>query len=172
MTGPAETADEKASRLHSALAIEELVAANHESNKTMVALVEHVRRETEARDRKIDVLEKNNRQTRWLTYLVGGAMVILLTLAIVNAVNISATQKQEEQVSKLNSLLLDCVNSTGECGKRNAILQNQLLDQVKQYNLVGFYCARTNPLSTDPKGEKFLECMQRLYPGGPTLQGR
>lgn len=155
-----------------AVAIEDLVAANRESNRTMVALVEHVQRETAARDKKIAVIEHGNRMTRMLTYLLASAMIVVLALAVVNAYNLAATRKQADQLTQLNTFLLDCVNSTGECGRRNAEAQRQLLDKVKQYELTGFYCARNNPAIRDPEGDAFLACMKRLYPGGPTLEGR
>lgn len=175
MTDPAAN-DTYASRVS---AVEELVAANHESNKTMMALVDHVRQETEARDRKIEVIEENNRQTRLLLVLVSGAVVVLILLAIFNAIgitnarrNVQQTAAIASQVDRTNQTLLDCLNSQGTCGQVNAANQQGLLDAVKQYNLVGFYCIRTNPQTTDPKAESFLKCMQRLYPGGPTLAGR
>lgn len=153
-------------------AIEDLVEANQASNATMLALVDHVRKETEARDRKIEVLEKNHKQTRVLVLLMGFTAIVLLGLAVVNAVNISAAREQQDQVKDLNGIMLDCVNSTGACGQANAVQQARILDSVKQYELTGFYCARTNPANVDPKGEDFLACMARLYPGGPTLSNR
>jgi hypothetical protein len=162
-----------------ASAIDELVTANRQSNETMLALVEHVRKETVARDRKIDVLEQNNKQTRLLLYLVSGAVVMLLLLASFNAIGITAARQNVEQsaaiaknVDQTNATLLDCLNSRGACGQANAASQKGILDSVKQYNLVGFYCIRVNPATADPKGEAFLKCMQRLYPGGPVLERR
>lgn len=170
MTDPELSDEERADR--NASAVEELVAANHESNRTMADLVDHVRKETQARDRKIDVLEKNNKQTRMLTYMLGGTMLVLLMLAVFNAFNIAAANRQQDQIRAINATLLDCVNSTGECGRVNTANQARILDQVKQYELTGFYCIRNNPAQADPEGEQFLKCMQRLYPGGPTLNGR
>lgn len=179
MSDPAVPDEERAGRLHSALALEELVAANHSSNKTMMALVDQVRKETEARDRKIDVLEQNNKQTRLLLYMVGGAVVILVLLAIFNAIGITAARENVDTTAKIarnvdvtNQTLLDCLNSQGVCGQVNAAQQQEILDEVKKYNLVGFYCIRNNPGTADPKAEKFLKCMERLYPGGPTLTER
>lgn len=165
--------------MHDALAVEELVAANHQSNQTMLDLMDHVRRETEARDRKVDVLEENNRQTRLLLFMVGGAVVVLILLAIFNAIGITSARRNAERttaiaanVDKTNQTLLDCINSRGQCGQVNAANQLELLDEVKKYNLVGFYCIRTNTAVKDPKAIAFQACMQRLYPGGPTLSGR
>ena len=152
--------------------IDELVTANKDSNVTMLALVEEVRRETVARDRKIAVLEKNNRLVMYLTTLMCVTTVILLGLAIVNAVNIAQTRDQAAQLRAVNETLLDCVNLTAECGRANAESQKRLLDEVKKYELTGFYCIRTNPAQRDPEGEAFLDCMERLYPGGPTLSRR
>lgn len=135
-------------------AMEDLVNANSESNRTMLALVEQVRRETEARDRKIDVMERSQRQMRVLVYLVGVATVILLAVAVVNAFNIAQARDQQRQVRAIASQ------------------QPEIVERVKEYNLVGFYCIRTNPASEDPQGEAFLKCMQRLYPNGPTLLER
>lgn len=156
----------------SSSAMEDLAAANVRSNQTMLSLVEEVRADAKLRDRKIAVLEKTNRQTRLLTYLLCGATLVMLILAVFNAVNIAATKDEQRSIEQINRTLLDCVNSSGECGQINRRTQEQILDQVKAYNLVGFYCIRTNPATADPKGEKFLSCMQRLYPGGPTLGER
>lgn len=153
-------------------AIDELIAANEASNQSMLALVDSVRAETVARDRKIEVLEKNHRQLNWVIAAVCVAVVLMLGLGTVNAINLSQARAQTEQVQQINGTLLDCVNSTGACGKANAVLQQRFLDSVKQYELTGFYCIRNNPGSDDPKGENFLKCMERLYPGGPTLNGR
>jgi hypothetical protein len=162
-----------------ARALEELVAANKQSNQTMVDLVDHVQKETEARDRKVEVLEQNNAQTRLLLYMVGGAVAILILLAAFNAISISNARKNVDTTARIamkvdatNQTLLDCLNSQGVCGQVNAAQQSQILDEVKKYNLVGFYCIRTNPALKDPKGEAFLKCMERLYPGGPTLSER
>lgn len=152
--------------------IDELVSANMKSTATMHALVAEVRHETAARDRKIAVLEKNNRQTMYLIVMVGVVAVLLLGLAIVNAVNINQARVQSNQIASINGTLLDCVNSTGECGRANATSQQRLLDSVKQYELTGFYCIRNNPAVKDPDGEAFLKCMERLYPGGPKLNSR
>lgn len=156
--------------------LEELVLANHESNATMIQLVETVRDETRARGRKVDALERNQRQLRGLSILGTVAVVALLVMAVFNAVSIQVTRQNAERsavisrnVDQTNSLLLDCLNSTGKCGQLNAQQQANLLNKVKQYELTGFYCARTNPLAVDPDGKNFLACMEKLYPGGPTL---
>lgn len=168
--------DDRASALHSALVVEQLVAANEESNRTMVALVEGVRRETEARDRKVESLDNNLRQMRWVTGLVAGAIVILLTIGVFNAINLASARRSAQQTKAIaastdqtNRTLLDCVNSTGACGQINAANQAKILDTVKQYELTVIYCARTNPAAVDLKGEKFVACVAKLYPGGPTL---
>ncbi len=142
----------------------------------MLALVETVRRETEARDRKIAAMAHQQRQLRWAIVLVCVGITILLVVAAINATNIAANRKQADQIAlvaakvdRTNSLLLDCLNATGQCGKVNAEQQQRLLSEVKKYELTGFYCIRTNPADRDPRGEAFLKCMERLYPGGPTL---
>lgn len=153
-------------------AIDDLIAANESSNRSMLALVESVRQETAARDRKIDVLEKNHRQMNYVMAAVCAAIAVMLALGTVNAINLASGRAQQEQIRQLNGVMLDCVNSTGACGQANAVQQARILDSVKQYELTGFYCLRNNPGTADPKGEAFLACMKRLYPGGPTLQGR
>lgn len=168
-----ESDEERAIRVNrNSAAIEDLVTANFESNKTMVALVKQVREETAARDRKIDVMERSQRQMKLLVYMVSAVTVLLLGLAVVNAVNIAAAKDQQNSIRQINATLLDCVNSTGECGRINAQNQIEVLDRVKEYNLVGFYCIRTNPGTVDPKAEAFLKCMERVYPGGPKLERR
>lgn len=136
--------------LTSDAAIDELVAANRRSNATMVALVDEVRREADARDRKIAVLEKNNRQTAFVMVMVAVMTLLLLGLAIVNALAIDSTRDQAARLEDIAAVT----------------------DTVKQYELTGFYCIRTNPATADPEGEAFLDCMERLYPGGPMLSGR
>lgn len=168
--------DDNAAGMSNAEAVEQLVAANEESNRTMVALVEGVRRETAARDRKVEALDKNLAQLRWVTVLVGAAILILLTIGVINATNLSAARKSAKQTkdiavqtNAINQTLLDCVNSTGACGQVNAENQAKILDTVKLYELTVIYCARTNPANVDPKGDKFLVCVGKLYPGGPKL---
>jgi hypothetical protein len=171
--------DERASALHAALAVEDLVAANNESNKTMLSLVHRVREETAARDRKVDALEKAHRQMRWVIMLSVVLIVFLLTLGVINAFNLNSTRKSQRQVQAIaastdqtNRTLLDCVNSTGVCGQVNAANQAKILDTVKLYELTVLYCARTNPQPVDPSGDKFIACVAKLYPGGPTLNRR
>lgn len=163
----------------SAMAIEELISANARSTQSMERLAKYVQEETEARDRKIEALGRNQHTLRWLVVVGTAATVVLLIVAIINAANISSQRRQAarqaaiaEQVAATNRFLLDCINSTGVCGKKNIVTQNRLLTEVKQYELTGFYCIRKNPAGKDPDAEEFLKCMNRLYPGGPQLQGR
>lgn len=169
MTFPDE---DREARDRSSEAIEGLAAANMSSNATMLALVHEVRAETEARDKKIDLLERNHRQMQWLVVAVCCATVLMLTLGVVNAVNLASTRSQQDQVKDINHTLLDCVNSTGSCGQINASNQQKIVDEVKKYELIGFYCIRNNSAASDPRGENFLKCMNKLYPGGPQLEGR
>lgn len=142
--------------------MDHLAEANAASNATMLNLVEEVRRETAARDRKVDALDRSLKQMRWLTVLLGVAIAMLLTLGVINAVNLNSNRDT-------NRVVLDCVNGVGTCGQVNRANQDRLLDEVKRYNLIGFFCIRNNPASEDPKAEKFVQCMNRLYPGGPQL---
>lgn len=164
------------SALHSALVIEELISANEASNRTMLELVDTVRKETVARDRKVDALEKGHRQMRWLIALTTALVVFLITLGIVNAINLAEARKSQKSTADIakgvqdnNRTLLDCVNSTGACGQINQANQAKILDTVKLYELTVIYCARTNPATVDPKGDKFLICVKKLYPDGPDL---
>lgn len=167
------------SRLHEALALEELIRANAESSETMAALVESVHEETAARDRKLEQLAENNRQMHRLAWLLAAAMAVLMVMAVVNAVNISTARRSASQTADIardarstNQLLLDCLNATGSCGKQNAQAQKKILDEIKKYELTVIYCARTNPQQLDDSGSKFIACVDRLYPGGPDLNGR
>lgn len=159
--------------------LEELVAANQRSTDTMLSLIDTVRQETAARDRKIFAMEKQQKQLRLAIALVCVGISILVLVGIINATNIYNTRKQQDQlaavaveVDQANRVLLDCINATGECGRVNAQHQKELLDEVKKYELVGFYCIRLNPATADPKAEAFLKCMERLYPNGPVLEDR
>lgn len=178
MTDP-ESGEEPSSRLQNALAIEELVAANEASNRTMVDLVRNVQAETEARDRKVDALAKSQHMQRILSGLGVVCISLVLVLAIINAFELASTRRAAhkqamiaEQVQKTNDTLLDCLNTTGQCGQINSANQAKILDEVKKYELTGFYCIRNNPAIKDPNGEKFLKCVNELYPGGPQLNGR
>lgn len=171
--------EDRASRLRSALVVEELVAANDASNRTMIGLVESVHKETAARDRKVDALERTTHQMRLLMLIGIIAIVGLLVLAVFNAINITSARQAAhrqaaiaENVQHTNDLLLDCLNSTGTCGQVNQRNQAAILDEVKKYELTGFYCIRNNPADKDPKAEAFLKCMNQLYPGGPQLNGQ
>lgn len=168
-----ESEEDRMDRMNrNSAAMENLVSANTASNATMLSLIESVRGETAARDRKIAVLEKNHRQTQILVLMVCAATLFMLTLGVINAVNISRAKDQQMQIRQINNTLLDCLNSTGTCGQVNQANQARILEEVKRYELTGFYCIRTNPATADPKGESFLKCMKKLYPGGPELQGR
>lgn len=167
---------ERASALHSALAVEELIAANNQSNKTMMNLVERVQDETAARDRKVEALERSHRQVRWVIVLAVILALFLIALGIINAVNLNSTRRSQSQVAQIaanadqtNRTLLDCINARGACGQANAAAQRQVLNQVKLYDLTVIYCARTNPISVDADGTKFVACVKSLYPDGPTL---
>lgn len=168
--------EERSAHLHNALAVEELIAANSESNRTMATLVEKVREETAARDRKVDALEKGHRQARIVIVLVAVLVVFLIAIGVINAINLGSARKSQKQtadiaasVDRTNQTLLDCVNSTGACGQVNQANQARILDTVKLYELTVLYCARTNPRDVDSKGTKFLKCVNDLYPGGPQL---
>lgn len=156
----------------SGAALDSLVAATSRSNWTMTALLEEIRLAAEARDKKIAAIEEAAEQSRLLSYLATGGLVLLLILGVVTLYNVSLTNSQNADIAGINETLLDCVNSTGDCGRVNAASQAKILDTVKQYELTGFYCIRTNPAAMDPTGEALLACMERLYPGGPTLKNR
>lgn len=180
MTDPGSFPDTgRESELRSTLIVEELVASNNESNRTMLNLVERVREETAARDRKVDALERSHQQMRWVIGLALVLTAVLLSLAVFNAINLNATRKSQHQVALIarntaetNRTLLDCLNSTGRCGQLNAANQAKVLDTVKLYELTVLYCARTNPRDVDPKGDKFIACVNQLYPGAPQLDRR
>lgn len=161
------------------LALEELIRANAESNATMASLVERVQEETAARDRKLEQLARNNREMHRLGWLMVACMAVLVILAVFNAVNIATARTNAAQTAAIardsrstNELLLDCLNAAGTCGKANAQQQRKILDEIKKYELTVIYCARTNPQNLDESGNKFIACVDRLYPGGPDLNGR
>ncbi len=160
-------------------AVEELARANSASNDTMVRLIEHVRKDTVAQNSKIEALNRQQRTLRILLGVIGVLTLLVLLIAMYNVYNVTATRQTAKnmtdigaQVAQTNETLLDCLNSAGRCGQINAAQQRAILDEVKKYELTGFYCIRTNPQTKDPDGEDFLKCMQRLYPGGPLLQER
>lgn len=112
---------------------------------------------------------------RWIQrvlYVLVPCVVLLVVLAISNFVLLARINGIAGDVRSTNTTLLDCINSTGECGRRNASNQGKVLDEVKRYELTVIYCARTNPQPVDPDGSAFVACINRLYPGGPVLRGR
>lgn len=160
-------------------AVERLVRANVASNDTMRTLVEKVRQDAHARERKIDLLEEGLRKTRHLFWLVAIAVALMIGIGIINATmiqqarrNAAITAAVARDSQATYALLLDCLNTQGECGKRNATQTKALLDEIKRYELTVIYCARTNPQPLDADGSKFVACIDRLYPGGPALNGR
>lgn len=179
----AEARKRESSPLFDALALEGLIQANNESNETMMRLVESVHSETKARDRKVEVLaknqevlERNQRQLRMLSVFGVIAILCLLAMAVFNAYNTTASRRNAERATEIvaevratNRFLLDCINATGACGKANVANMNKAMNEIKRYELTGLYCARTNPQPVDPRGDKFLACMKRLYPTGPVL---
>lgn len=168
-SGAGQHAEDQAARARNTEAMEDLISANADSSRVMIDLVESVRRETAARDRKVDALEKSQKQMHWVIIMACVLSVIFLGIAVVNAVNLSRTGRQLHETRELNAYVLDCVNNTGVCGRQNALVQERALDEIKKYNLIAFYCIRNNPATDDPRGAKFVECMNRLYPSGPQL---
>lgn len=156
--------------------MERLIRANTESNETMHTLIERVRQDAQMRERKIDLLEDGLHRTRQLLLLVGVALVLLLGIAGVNAIaiqqgrkNLAATAEVAQQAKDTYALLYGCIDATGECGRQNAAKTKEALDKIKQYEVIVIFCARSNPRDGDEDGTKFLACVERLYPGGPTL---
>lgn len=156
--------------------VENLVQANTESNETMVRLVERVRDDAHLREKKIELLEDGQRQMRRLFAMLAVVLLLLVGIGIINAINISDARKNAavtaqtaRDASSTYALLYDCINQQSECGKRNAENLKLTLDEIKRYELTVIYCARTNPVTVDPDGKKFLVCVDKLYPGGPKL---
>lgn len=156
--------------------VERLVSANAESNATMRSLVERVREDAHMRERKIDLLEDGLHQTRRLLLLVGVVLVLILGIGIINAVNIGQGRRNAEATARVArdaqatyALLLGCLDATSPCGRANAETTKQALDKIKQYELIIIYCARSNPRDKDEDGTAFIACINRLFPGGPSL---
>lgn len=159
--------------------VESLVAANAASNATMLRLVEGVREDAHLREKKVDLLERGLQQTHRLLLMVGVTIILMIGLGVANALNINAarhnaavTAATAKDANGTYALLLDCLNSRGECGKLNAENGKKTLDEVKLYELTVLYCVRINPAADDPKGDLFIDCVSRLYPGGPVLKNR
>lgn len=156
--------------------VENLVNANAASNETMVRLVARVQDDAHLREKKVDLLEEGQTQMRRLLYMVAAVLVLMVGVGVINAVNIydarknaAVTAQTARDASSTYALLYDCLNQQGECGRKNAIAQKKLLDEVKLYELTVIFCVRTNPLVEDATGDKYLACVDRLYPGGPQL---
>jgi hypothetical protein len=156
--------------------IEQLVRANQESNDTMRRLVDNVRHDAEMREKKINLLEAGIQQTHRIIWMVGVVFLLLIGLAIVNAVNLtrarqqaSVTARTARDANRTYALLLDCLNDRGECGSRSAAANKAVIDDVKRHQLAVIYCARIHPQAADPDAQQFLKCVAQIYPGGPTL---
>lgn len=175
-TAAARRARAKQEQLHTELAVEELVAETAQSRQAMHDLVASVNAEKEARDRKVAALERSYEQGRTLSWIGLAAVVFMVLLGVVNALNLNnarrnakATADIARATAQTNATLADCLNVRGECGKLSAQNQRQAVDNIKLYDLTVIYCARTNPQPTDPKGDKFIQCITKLYPTGPVL---
>lgn len=164
-------------RAEMAAAIAELSRSTTESTSTMEHLVEQVRRDANAREKKIQVLEVTLDRTRRLQQFMGAGLVLLLALAVFNASTLSAVRANalvSADIAKDSQgtyrLLLDCLDQVhGACGKQTAVQTAKLLEQIKQYELTVIFCARTHPAVEDPDGVKFRVCVNQLFPGGPQL---
>ena len=107
-------------------------------------------------------------------------LAVVLVMGVINAVNMANARRNAAITANIAkdaqgtyALLLDCLDSqSGACGKRNAVKQKAILDEIKKYELTVIYCARTNPVTEDRSGDKFIACVDRLYPTGPELNGR
>lgn len=159
--------------------VEELIAANVASNATMVHLVEEVQRDADLRGRKVELLQEEARQTRKQIFIASIGIVLMLVIGVANAINLNdarhnaaVTAATARDANGTYTLLLDCLNPDGVCGKRSAAQSARTLDEIKKYELIVLYCVRINPALADPKGEAFIDCVNRLYPGGPQLPNR
>jgi len=159
--------------------VEALAAANAASNKTLINLVEKVAEDAYMRERKVELLDRGMRQTRKLLFMLGIGLLLLVTIATINAVNIASTRKNAAVTAQAardakatNDLLFGCFEPNSQCAKLNVQKQAELLNEIKKYELVALYCIRTNPGAEDPEGVAFLACVNRLYPGGPQLDKR
>jgi hypothetical protein len=160
-------------------AINALVDANDRSAAAMMGLVSQVQRDAELRERKVDLLERSHRDMKRLLLLVAAGLVVILSLGLTNAVNLYNARRNAaitagiaRNAASTNALLYDCLNSQGECGKRNAAEQKRLLAEISRYELVLAHCDRITPANTDPNGDRLTECVDRVFgPNGVTLKG-
>jgi len=159
--------------------VEDLIAANAASNNTMLNLVEKVQQDAELRGKKVELLQEEARQTRKQILIASVGVVLMLIIGVANAINLNEARHNAAVVAATAkdangtyTLLLDCLNPAGVCGKQAAEQNVHTLDEIKKYELIVLYCVRINPAVADPKGEAFIACVNRLYPGGPQLQDR
>lgn len=154
----------------------DLVAANERSASAVMGLVSEVRRDADLRDRKIDLLERSHQDMKRLMILVAAGLLIILILGVTNMVNLSNARRNAAVTADIakdarstNGLLYDCLNSQGECGRRNTEANKKVLDEIKRYELVLKHCDRITALP-DPDGDKLLACVRHYYRDGPTLR--
>lgn len=163
-------------RIAAAEQVEKLAEANARSNKTMLTLVQKVSEDAFMRERKVELLEQGLRQTHKILVLVVVALAVTITMAFINFYNIQTARRNAEVTAEAArdakgtyALLYGCFEPSSQCSKLNTAKQKQILDEIKKYELVAFYCIRTNPGTVDPDGKDFIACVNRLYPGGPQL---
>jgi hypothetical protein len=173
MTTPANSGGPRRDPRH---AVEDLARANAESNHTLMRLVQKVSDDATMRERKVDLLERSMRQGHRLLILLTVVLIALLMVGAVNAANIASARRNAEVTAQsardsanTYALLLDCLNSRGECGKRNAQQTKSYLDEVKVYELVLASCDRAHPVTDDADSKQFIDCVKRHFPNGPVL---
>lgn len=163
-------------RIAAAAQVEALAQATARSNKTMLDLVERVRHDAEAHERKVDLLAAGLRQTTRVLWLLAVVLVAVLAMAFINFATIAeakrngaVTAQAARDAQSTYKLLYGCFEPNSQCSKVNAAKQKTALDEIKKYELTALYCLRTNPGADDPRGDKFIACLNTLYPGGPQL---
>jgi len=163
-------------RAAAAAQVEALAQANAQSNKTLRSLVEKVRDDAYMREKKVDLLEVGLKQTTRVMWLVAVVLALIFSMAIVNFNNVSAARRNAEVTANVarnaqatNELLYGCLRPDTECSRSNQDAQRKILDEIKKYELTALYCLRINPGAEDPRGDEFIACINRLYPGGPQL---
>lgn len=177
--GPDGRADPQAPRARPDViaALAELSRSTTESTSTMEGLVEQVRRDADARELKIQVLERNLSRMQRLQNLVLVGLAGLLILGVFSAISLNQARRNALVTANIArdsqgtyGLLADCLDQVhGTCGKRTAAQTAAVLAQIKQYELTVIFCARSHPSVDDRDGAKFTTCVNTLYPGGPQL---
>lgn len=150
-------------------AIEGLNSHTQEQTTSIQGLAAAVLGEAEARDRKVETLQRLTTIMVRLTGILLIGILLLIGIGAVNLYNTSRTNNVARSVASTNSLLLSCLQPNTPCSNTSAAAQKAQNDQIRQTVFVLFVCSRLNPSdpnTPDPSGNtaRLVACVKTYYP--------